>query len=143
MIFEKMSLFRTGQFRFAIVIAAIMASWTMSSYVLSMSSQNESLERKIVVPLTVNDSFHTEANSVKDTMDAGTIANRLKPKLVNINSADAEELMKLPGIGRILAERVIEYRGKNGKFKNVDELLKVKGLGAKKLAKCRELVTLE
>jgi len=54
---------------------------------------------------------------------------------VNINKADIETLIKIPGIGHVKAKAIIDYRGKIGKFKSLDELTKVKGIGNKTLAK--------
>ena len=51
--------------------------------------------------------------------------------LVNINTASAEQLMTLDGIGESYAERIIEFREKNGPFQNPGDLLKVKGIGEK------------
>ena len=51
---------------------------------------------------------------------------------ININTALAQELTALPGIGLIMAERIIEYREDHGKFKTPDDLKKVKGIGDKK-----------
>ncbi len=50
---------------------------------------------------------------------------------ININTATVKELVKLKGIGRIIAERIIQYRQKNGEFKTVKDLLNVKGIGPK------------
>jgi competence protein ComEA len=58
---------------------------------------------------------------------------------VNVNSATAEELQKLPGIGIKLAERIILERG-NGSFKNLEDLRRVPGIGPKTLDKLRPLV---
>jgi competence protein ComEA len=64
-----------------------------------------------------------------------------KPALVDINTASAADLEKLPGVGPALSKRIIEYREKNGPFATVDDLLKVQGIGEKSLARFRDLVT--
>lgn len=57
---------------------------------------------------------------------------------VDVNSASVEELMSVPGIGQVVAQRIVEFREKNGPYKNIDELLKVQGIGEKSLAKLRD-----
>lgn len=59
---------------------------------------------------------------------------------VSINSADSEALQELPGIGPALAERIIEFRTKNGPFNTVEELDAVSGIGPAMLEKLTELV---
>lgn len=59
------------------------------------------------------------------------------PHDVNINTADKKQLTELPGIGPVTAEAIIDYRQTNGQFKSIDELTKVKGIGAKTLAKLK------
>ncbi len=59
---------------------------------------------------------------------------------LNINTANAQQLQELPGIGPSLAERIIKYRQENGKFNSVEELLNISGIGEKKLEEIRELV---
>lgn len=63
------------------------------------------------------------------------------PRAVDLNSATKEELDGIPGIGPVLAERIILYRTVNGPFKSVDELTKVSGIGAKKLQDLKPYVT--
>lgn len=63
-----------------------------------------------------------------------------KFQLININEASEEELISLPGIGKKIAQRIIEYRKKKGKFKNQSELLKIKGISKKRLAKIENLI---
>ena len=59
---------------------------------------------------------------------------------LDINSADYADLVKLPGIGPVLATRIMEYRDRHGLFPAVDSLLCVSGIGLKKLEKIRPLV---
>ncbi len=60
--------------------------------------------------------------------------------VVNINTASAEQLQLLPRVGPALAERIIEFRESNGPFQRVEELVAVRGIGEKSLAKLRPYV---
>lgn len=62
---------------------------------------------------------------------------------VDINNADLSILVELPGIGRVTALNIIEYRTNNGPFSNFDELLQVKGIGAKKLEMLKQYVIIK
>lgn len=60
---------------------------------------------------------------------------------VDLNTADAALLDTVPGIGEVIAGRIIEYRNSVGKFKTVDELLNIKGIGEKTLEEMRDYLT--
>ena len=60
---------------------------------------------------------------------------------VDINRAGVEELTALPGIGEAIAKRIVEFREANGPFRRVEDLMKVKGIGEKSLAKIRPYVS--
>lgn len=61
--------------------------------------------------------------------------------VVNVNTADATSLDALPGVGPVLAQRIVEWREKNGRFSSVDELGEVSGIGDKMLDRLRSKVT--
>jgi competence protein ComEA len=56
---------------------------------------------------------------------------------VDLNTADAAALTKVPGIGPATAQRIVEWREQNGPFRQVEDLMKVKGIGEKSLEKLR------
>lgn len=64
-----------------------------------------------------------------------------EPAILDLNTATAEQLQTLPGIGPVIAERIISYRETNGGFESVGELMQVPGIGEKKLEEVWDLVS--
>ena len=60
---------------------------------------------------------------------------------INLNTASVAQLETLPGIGRSTAERILEYRQKNGSFKKIEDLMNVRGVGEKSFLKLKPLIT--
>jgi competence protein ComEA len=60
---------------------------------------------------------------------------------INLNSATSAQLETLPGIGAKTAERIVEYRQKNGGFKKIEDLMNVRGVGEKSFLKLKPLIT--
>ena len=69
--------------------------------------------------------------------------SRSVPELINLNSADEEELCRLDGIGPSLAGRIIEYREDNGGFSYTSEIMNVSGIGEGIYSKIKDLVTVD
>ena len=64
-------------------------------------------------------------------------------KSINLNTAEIEELVNLPGIGQKTAQNIIDYRSKHKRFNNTNELLEVKGIGQAKLAKIKKYIFID
>jgi competence protein ComEA len=86
--------------------------------------------------ITLGVSAHTEA--AQDTPRATAVAAGSQ---LNLNSASVAQLEALPGIGRATAERIVEYRQKNGGFKKLEDLMNVQGIGEKSFLKLKPLIT--
>ncbi len=63
------------------------------------------------------------------------------PAVINLNTATAQQLDTLPGIGAAMAARIIEYRQKNGPFKKIEDLMNVRGIGEKNFLKIKDRLT--
>ena len=64
------------------------------------------------------------------------------PQKININQAETWLLQALPGIGETLAQRIVDYRGQNGPFRNTTELLKISGMGNKTYDRIKDMITI-
>ena len=72
-----------------------------------------------------------------------TDVSQALPEKICINTADAQQLQQLPGIGPVLAARIVEWRETNGAFVIAEDLLAVEGIGATKLEELRDFITVQ
>ncbi len=121
--------------------AAGLAFWLLFAYRLDSRSQpSEVIERRGPTGPMLGDSCaaaqEVAADSGASPADAraGAAGNE---GCVDVNSADSARLVALPGVGPVLAARIVEYRAAHGAFTGADELIKVKGIGPAKLGKMR------
>lgn len=82
-------------------------------------------------------------SAIRTAIDSTMTAEIGQPGAVILNAATVDELMAVPGIGKVIATRIIEYRDKHGPFKSIDELTKVKGIGKKKLADLNKALVIQ
>ena len=118
----------------------------------------ERLEKMILILLTaalvlgimisIVRKLRAPAKVTMERFDAGRYKNTssdipLPDEKININSASAEELEKIKGIGKTIAERIVEYRYQKGNFASIDDLKGVKGVSVALFEKIRNRITAE
>ncbi len=65
------------------------------------------------------------------------------PIKININTATQNQLETLPGIGKVIAARIVEYREANGKFNSIEEIMNVSSIGEKRFADIRDIICID
>lgn len=123
-----------------ICICAVTGLMTLSVYLtsdyspsmlpsVSFSTTSTSIERESGHPTSIS------SGGAGDGSDSSVI-----PEMVEINTANVEELMTLPGIGEVIAQRIIHYREENGPFSYISEIQQVKGIGEKTYEQIRSRI---
>lgn len=105
---------------------------------LANTSLTREQENKLNSLKTYSDSLIAE----KEKSSVSSKTSKIEKK-ININLAYASELQLLPGIGEVMAERIIEYREQNNGFKKISDITKVKGIGQKKFEKIKDYITVD
>jgi len=83
----------------------------------------------------------TPSSTSKTKSATPSKANNTSP--VNINTANLEELCTLSGIGEVKAQAIIDWREENGSFETIEDIMKVKGIGAKTFEKNKDRLTVK
>ena len=81
-----------------------------------------------------------EERTVSEETEKTKEKEETKPSIVNINTADAEELMTLPGIGEVRAAAIIDYRQQAGGFEKIEDIMNVKGIKTGIFSKINSLI---
>lgn len=89
--------------------------------------------QKIYIP-------NTEDNDKKIEYNTANIENNIKEEKININTADEDELQRLPGVGASTAAKIIKYREENGTFRKIEDIQNVKGIGEAKYNDLKEQI---
>ena len=105
----------------------VILTWSMALVLLIAVAITAVSDRLALIPLT------TEALASTTTMPVAVT--------INLNTATADELQKLEGLGQVLSERIVAYREMNGAFTCIEDLLDVQGIGQSRLEKWRPYLT--
>ena len=93
--------------------------------------------------------LNEKINTAEDSLAAEQGKDKKKSKkeqaligvTININTAGKDELIKLPGVGESMAEKIMQYRTEHSGFKKPEDIMKVKGIGKKKFEKIKPYIT--
>lgn len=103
---------------------------------------------KINLAMKIEDEKHYIIPKIGENIETSNDDNNLDTKgeennLVNINEADIKELDSLPGVGEATATKIINHREENGKFKAIEEIKNVNGIGDKKYENIKDMITIK
>ena len=145
----------TLQVRYLIVIAAVLCALIIgynAFYVpevsipdIAVMTDASSAADETYTPKAVSQapaaSTSDESKQQKKAVGTASAAEALHGK-ININTATARQMSDgLDGIGDVMAKRIVDYREKNGKFKKIEEIKNVSGIGDKTFAKLKDRIT--
>lgn len=94
------------------------------------------------VIVSLPESMYTEPTQASTAASVETTGAEEVSFPLDINQADSEALQALPGIGEVLAGRIIAYRDENGPFSSPDQLMNVEGIGEKRLEAILDYITI-
>ena len=121
--------------------AIILAGGTTNLSDLSKINLARVLEdgQKIYIP-SINENGNDNLQEVEELEEYDTNNNLKSAKKININTATITELCTLSGVGESLANKIIKYREENGKFKTIEDLKNVNGIGDKKYESLKDYI---
>ncbi|MBE6157325.1 MAG: hypothetical protein E7160_00805 [Firmicutes bacterium] len=108
-----------------------------SNYEVENFKRTKEIEESIIKQCNQKDN-----NSLKNDACIGNNTEENINSKISLNSATKEELMTLSGIGEAKAEDIIDYRNKNGGFKNIEEIKNIKGIGDSMFDKIKDHITI-
>lgn len=97
----------------------------------------------LATPLTDGEKVYVPALGELPQSASSSLPGRVSSSTskININTADAQQLESLPGIGPVFAQRIIDYRTSQGRFSNIEDIKNVSGIGEKRFEQLKDLIT--
>jgi len=102
-------------------------------------SETPAIEKTTVPDISSDSSADSNKYTQKKIIKELTVTK----KLVNINTASADELTGLKGIGKKIAQEIVKYRNEKGSFETAEDIMKVKGIGKAKYSAIRDYIILK
>ena len=122
-------------------ITALPAETHDTSLLMQAPAETEPVTEEAIAVSEVELTIPSSESTIMETEAPTEAPTEETSDLININSASVAQLVTLPGIGEVLAQRIVDYREANGPFPSVAALTNVSGIGEKKLAAIIHLVT--
>jgi len=124
----------------SVIVILIVSGWCIRFFLNKKDMEKNGVtvyQEVIPVPETMKPQIPAENDSIAKAAEDKTF------KMVNLNTAGQSELESLPFIGQKKAKEIIEYRDKNGNFKNTSDIVKVKGIGKATYSKIKDYITVK
>lgn len=117
----------------ALICTTVLFAFFLIGFLYGRNYNHTPVQISALTPYTPSESAPTDAPSPREETTL---------PMININKASKDDLALLPGIGTVLAERIVAYRTANGPFQSIGDLLAVEGIGEKKLEAIRKHITI-
>jgi len=112
-----------------------------TQYAIGAMDEAELVE--IAYRVEAREAREQEAAAAQEETGAESASESADEGLININTADAMTLQRLPGIGPAIADRIITHRETHGAFRIIEEITDVSGIGEARFAEIRDMITVE
>ena len=123
-------------------LAIIAVTLVFASFTVGFFTGRSSIKGSFTVETQRPDDPEKELEVITDEAVTDTPTNEADTSgLINLNTADLSELSELPGIGEVLAQRIIDYRTENGGFKSIEDIKHVTGIGDTIYYEIRSMIT--
>ncbi|NQU66683.1 MAG: helix-hairpin-helix domain-containing protein [Candidatus Marinimicrobia bacterium] len=131
-----MRIFTSEEKKIVLALSAIILLGVISKIIKEKVFLNSSETLKLIAVSDEIKGIYSDPDSIVSSLDSLS-------SLINLNTADEIDLVSLPGVGPSLAKKIIAKRNELNGFKTIDDILKVSGIGEKKMKNFRSKITIK